>query len=455
MTTEEYSFKQINTVVLALSCATNSEPAKKYRRLVRAATGPLLDMQNRADGSDKRTGHHADTSAAGRQQQRSRKQTRTVRSGLVRTHAQGGGQVRVSSSYIARICTLLNMPRPERGYWAKLAVGKAPKQPVLPEPRYGDPLEWVRDGAPPKRVRVLPRPQERQPGRKHIARPQLPDRHPLISRARPLFDVERLSYYGGYLKRTKKLLVDLAVTKTGLDKALAFANEFFLSLEARNHRVEIAPHSELFHRAQIDERENPGKGHHHNDLWSPIRCTVTYIGTVAIGLTVIEMSEEAKARYVNGECVRVINYIPKRRGRYAEDRVWTSTALSRLVASACKRTRHTRGLPGPSSVRETPGQNLSDRIPAIMRELEKVTVKIAQLVEEGERQAEVERQEWEVQKEQWRRQEEARRVAKPLKEGREELLEIIDGWAVARRLEEFFADAERRAQKSGYVARAG
>ena len=106
-------------------------------------------------------------------------------------------------------------------------------------------------------------------------------------------------------------------------------------------------------------------------------------------------------------------------------------------------------------MRETPGQNLSDRIPAIMRELEKVTVKIAQLVEEGERQAEVERQEWEVQKEQWRRQEEARRVAKPLKEGREELLEIIDGWAVARRLEEFFADAERRAQKSGYVARAG
>ena len=325
MTTEEYSFKQINTVVLALSCATNSEPAKKYRRLVRAATGPLLDMQNRADGSDKRTGHHADTSAAGRQQQRSRKQTRTVRSGLVRTHAQGGGQVRVSSSYIARICTLLNMPRPERGYWAKLAVGKAPKQPVLPEPRYGDPLEWVRDGAPPKRARVLPRPQERQPGRKHIARPQLPDRHPLISRARPLFDVERLSYYGGYLKRTKKLLVDLAVTKTGLDKALAFANEFFLSLEARNHRVEIAPHSELFHRAQIEERENPGKGHHHNDLWSPIRCTVTYIGTVAIGLTVIEMSEEAEARYVNGEYVRVIDYIPKRRGRYAEDRVWTST----------------------------------------------------------------------------------------------------------------------------------
>ena len=35
----------------------------------------------------------------------------------------------VSSSYMARVCTLLNVPRPERGYWAKLAVGKAQQQP--------------------------------------------------------------------------------------------------------------------------------------------------------------------------------------------------------------------------------------------------------------------------------------------------------------------------------------
>lgn len=33
----------------------------------------------------------------------------------------------VSSSYMARVCTLLNVPRPESSYWAKLAVGKAPK----------------------------------------------------------------------------------------------------------------------------------------------------------------------------------------------------------------------------------------------------------------------------------------------------------------------------------------
>ena len=48
----------------------------------------------------------------------------------------------VLSSYLARVCTLLNVPRPERGYWAKLAVGKAPPPP-LPVPLPGDVLGSV------------------------------------------------------------------------------------------------------------------------------------------------------------------------------------------------------------------------------------------------------------------------------------------------------------------------
>ncbi len=252
----------------------------------------------------------------------------------------------VSSSYMARVCTLLNVPRPERGYWAKLAVGRAPKQPPLTEPRPGDPLEWTRDGTPPERARSLPMPPDRTSRRKRAARSPLPDRHPLVSGAKPLFEAGRLSWTGGYLKPVKRLLVDLAVTKTGLDKALAFANEFFLALEARDHRVVIAPNSEPFHRAEVDERENPAKGHHHNNLWSPIRCTV----------------------------------------------------------------------------------------------------EIARLVEEGQRQAELERQRREAQREEWRREEEVRRAAKALKDSKEELFQIIEVWAAAKRLEEFFADAERRAQ---------
>jgi hypothetical protein len=56
------------------------------------------------------------------------------------------------------------------GYWAKLVIGKAPKQPPLPEPRPGDPLEWTRDGTLPKRARSLPRPPQRKARRKRARR---------------------------------------------------------------------------------------------------------------------------------------------------------------------------------------------------------------------------------------------------------------------------------------------
>lgn len=48
--------------------------------------------------------------------------------------------------------------------------------------------------------------------------------------------------------------------------------------------------------------------------------------------------------------------------------------------------------------------------------------------------------------EQWRRDEAERRAAKATKDSKEELLEIIERWAAAKRLEEFFADAEQRAE---------
>lgn len=62
----------------------------------------------------------------------------------------------VSGSYLARACTALQVPRPERGYWAKLAVGKASKAPQLPEAQPGDPMVWMRtEGLPVPSVHLL------------------------------------------------------------------------------------------------------------------------------------------------------------------------------------------------------------------------------------------------------------------------------------------------------------
>ncbi|MHB8831963.1 MAG: hypothetical protein ACYC9V_02135 [Desulfobacteria bacterium] len=352
----------------------------------------------------------------------------------------------VSSSYLARICALLNVPRPHPGYWNKLAVGKAPKKPDLPDARPGDELVWARDRDQLKVKSSLPRPPVKRQRMKHELIEPRPEKHSLINGAKALFDAGRLSHHSFYLKPAKKLLVDLTVSKSGLDKALSFANQLYLSFESCGYRVVIAPQGEHLHRMEVDEREVQGRKRGYSDLWSPLRCTVVYIGTVAFGLSIIEMSEEVAARYVNGEYVRDSEYVAPKRRRYASDNTWTTThefPTGRLCLQAYSPYYRAKWA---HQWRETKDHDLTDRIPAIVKELERAVDDVARLIEEGARQEELERQQWEVQQAKWRREEAERKAAKDLKDSKEELLQVIARWAEAKNLEQFFADAERRAE---------
>src|SRR4051794_31365814 len=54
-----------------------------------------------------------------------------------------GERFGVSSSYMARVCSDLHVPRPPRCYWAKLEFGKTvPDRPPLPIARPGDLTSW-------------------------------------------------------------------------------------------------------------------------------------------------------------------------------------------------------------------------------------------------------------------------------------------------------------------------
>jgi hypothetical protein len=63
---------------------------------------------------------------------------------------------------------------------------------------------------------------------------------------------------------------------------------------------------------------------------------------------------------------------------------------------------------------------------------------------QGERQAELARIRWEEQTRDWDCEKAAEAARKAEKESRDELLDIIKAWSEARRIEEFFLDAERR-----------
>jgi hypothetical protein len=144
----------------------------------------------------------------------------------------------VSGSYLARICTLLNVPRPQRGYWAKLSVGKAPPQVPLPPPRPGDPLDWSKENEAPRR----PRPKAPVPhARRRRVKAPPGQVHDLIGGARTHFENGRPVKDDRYLRPHKKLLVDVTTSKDNLLLALNLANDLFNALESAGHRVVLAP----------------------------------------------------------------------------------------------------------------------------------------------------------------------------------------------------------------------
>lgn len=365
---------------------------------------------------------------------------------------------KVSSSYMARICSLMNVPRPERGYWAKLAVGKAPKQPPLPEIRPGDQAIWNRTGSASPVSRPIPKPPVNKPKRKPTLAATIPAVHPLIHGAKEHFEAGRTSYWSKYLRPAKRNLVDLIVSKTGLEKALAFANLLFREFEAHECRVVLAPNGERVHRAVIDEHEVPKKKandpYDHSRHWSPGRLTIVYVGSIAIGLTIIELSEEAEGTYVDGDYVRTDQLPVPKRGRRIED--WRISKhefpSGRLCLQAyCPdwRSKWTQ------QWREAKGHDLATKVPAIIRELIDATPHIAELIAEGQREADIERARWEEQSRKWERERAEEAVRKARKESKDELLAIIEEWIKVRRIEEFFEGIEAGLGSMGAEERQG
>jgi hypothetical protein len=349
---------------------------------------------------------------------------------------------KVSSSFLARVCTWLNVPRPERGYWAKLAVGKVTKRPPLPDAAPGDDLEWNRYGQAMRAKLPPPKPPQRKKT-KHRSRKELPERHPLLQGALQYFDEGRETR-SGFFRPNKRLMADVIASKQTCSRALDVANELFLLFEERGHEVAFERRGLILRRYAVDEREKGGRDNHYSDLWSPARNTIVSIGTVLIGLTIFEMSENVEAKYQDGKYVRVSDLSVKKQRRY-ESYSYTSMhdlPSGRLCIQAYSPYQRANWV---RQWRETKAGDFPEKLSAIVKELKREAATIVQLVEEGERKAEIERQQWEAKQVIWRREEEERRRIKAIKDSREELSEIIKAWAKAKGIEDFFDDVERRA----------
>jgi hypothetical protein len=354
-------------------------------------------------------------------------------------------QFGVSGSYLARVCSTLRVPRPERGYWAKLDVGKAPAIPSLPEAQPGDPLDWSKDGE----LRGPPRIHKRiavRPTRRLSPTAPITGVHMLIKEGRTHFESGRPVDDGAYLKPYKKLLVDITTSKTGLDKALTLANEIFNALESTGFKVAIAHSGEPFGRRQVDQHEIPQKRQdYYRSLWSPGRPTVVYVGSVAIGLALVEMSESVLMRYVRGKYIRDSDYIPPKPSRHFVDHTWTTTqdvpsGRFRLVAYAPY-----YHVSWSTHWQETAKASLAQQFPAIVRAMKGIAVDLSERVAEADRQSEIARRTVLAEEERRRRVEDQRRTHASKKESQEHLDQIIEAWGNVMNVERFFQGVQEQA----------
>jgi hypothetical protein len=210
----------------------------------------------------------------------------------------------VSSSFMARVCTRLRVPRPYRGYWMRIQAGERIPRMTLPELLPGDPSEWVRGkedlGSPP--ARALPK----APVDTNAVK--LPRRkgtrvHPLVDGAELLFQAARESEQE-FLLPKKRLLPDVSVSRAQLTRALSWASDIYNAFANAGHRVLVAAHREWLSRAHVNHR--PGTVGYFGRAWIPGRPTVAMVGTVAVGITVYEAAEGTRVTIKDGKWVRAI-----------------------------------------------------------------------------------------------------------------------------------------------------
>ncbi|WP_375739451.1 hypothetical protein [Pseudomonas boanensis] len=349
----------------------------------------------------------------------------------------------VSSSFMARVCTQMNVPRPPRGHWAKLENGKPSPQPPLPEASPGDLQVWRRGDVLGPISRPLPKapsPRVVHPEQLRVSRSK---QHPTVVGAYEIFEQGRVIDQG-FLKPGKQRLVDIVVTKQQLETALKVANQLFLKLEAAGHRVMFAPSDRVYSRAPIDEHEHPPRKprHRYPALWSPSKPTVVFVGTVAIGLTLFEMTEELEARYVDRGYIPVSKIPAQQQRRLHPTLNWT-TRMDFATGRLCLRAF----CPYPNadwsrSWKESKGSRLHGQLDEIVQQLTDAAPVIARLVEEGEERARIRRQEWQEELRRLEEKQELRRQVEARRNARSDLLSAIQQWDEIKRIQAFFRDAE-------------
>jgi hypothetical protein len=267
---------------------------------------------------------------------------------------------------------------------------------------------------------------------------ELPSVHPLLHDVRKLFLKGRRTE-NGYLKPHKLNLVDIITSEKSLDSALEIANSVFLEFYRRSWTVKLEASNYRFRRPEVDDRPEGGRQRYEVSHWSPGRLTLLYLGTVAIGLTLIEDSERTEMAYVKGEYVQTA-ILAKRQ----IESTWTT---HRDLPSGRFRLRAYSPYGGTTWQREwavKKDQDLEKFAKRVAVELKNATTEIVDQHAVAAEKNRREQQKWQEQLERMRIAEDEKLKNESFRKSTEALEALIDEWGKAKAIDGFFNQLEQQ-----------
>ena len=345
----------------------------------------------------------------------------------------------VSASYLARICTRLNVPRPARGYWARIAAGKRVTTSVLQQAQPGDEISWNPGGGHGEIQGQTVSGIETATATKHARKEITKGQHELVANMKPIFLAGSLSREGNYLKPAKRNLLDLVVTTATLDSALTLANALFLAFERKGHRVILAAQNEFISRAEVDTRDLPTKQALFNNLWSPGRKTVLYVNGNPIGLTIFEITDATPMRYNgNGKYIKETNFVAPK-GIHTDHLHWKSVHEIPSGRLCLQIYTSNFDIKWSRQWKERRPGDFLKKTAALSKEVMACEGDVAQAIKTGKEHADAERVRLDAEQEKWRAVALERKRTKVIQESRDELESLLVRAEKWERLDRFLA----------------
>jgi hypothetical protein len=328
----------------------------------------------------------------------------------------------VSGSYLARMCRVLRVPTPSRGYWAKLKANKNPPKEKLPSHCTGDPTMWIRSTTSSRAIDVMPVPPESHQEIPPCRRSR-PLQDPLLD-SKEILTKAKTDSSSIYVRPRQYRWVDLLTSKEHLEDSITLAQKLFSRLEDYGYRISIANAEDNFIMKSIETDEVPEKKineYYRSIPRRPMYNTVAYLGTVAVGIAIVEMTELVTVKE-----------------NYFYSTPYTKKAASRRYRiSAYSPYRNTEL---EKSWQDTKALKLTQRLDEIIHEMEAMANLIPSLITEGEKNAAEAKEKFDAEQREYQRKRSIEAMKEAEDDSRNDLENMILQWAKLKNQKEYFAE---------------